>query len=90
MAYATEIAAADWTAADLLARFGAVPLCRVRSDPPPGTATEHDVVEIHDREKRLFELVDGTLLEKTVGSYESYLALFIGVLLRNHVAENDL
>lgn len=90
MAHATEPAAGVWTAVDLVERFGAIPLDRIRHDPPPGSATERDVVEIHGREDRLYELVEGTLLEKTVGTYEAYLALLVGRLLANHVAENDL
>lgn len=90
MAHVTEPAVGAWTAADLLERFGPVPLSRVRLDPAPGTATEHDVAEIHDREDRLYELVDGVLLEKTVGTYESYLAAFLVRLLGNYVRENDL
>jgi len=90
MAHATEAAPGVWTAVDLVERFGAVPLDRIRHDPAPGSATESDVVEIRDREDRLYELVDGTLLEKTVGTYEAYLALLLGRLLGNHVAENGL
>ena len=78
MAQITEPATDTWTAADLVQRFGAVPLRRVRPDPPPGSASESDVVEIHDREDRLYELVDGVLLEKAVGTYESYLAGLLG------------
>ena len=90
MAYAIAPASGAWTAADLVERFGAIPLSRIRNDPPPGTAREDDVVEIHDREDRLCELVDGVLVEKTVGTYEAYLALLIGRLLGNHVAGHDL
>ena len=67
-----------WTAAQLVAWFGDVPLSRVRLDREPGTATEDDVIQLRDREDRLYELADGVLLEKAVGNYESYLA---GVLL---------
>lgn len=80
MALITEPRVGDWTAADLVARFGPIPLRRIRHDPPPGTATEDDVVRIHDHEDRLYELADGVLVEKTVGTYESYLA---GVLLQH-------
>ncbi|MBM3999470.1 MAG: Uma2 family endonuclease [Planctomycetes bacterium] len=89
----SEVAQSDttsWTAADLVHRFGAIPIARVRSDPAPGTATEDDVVRIHDRENRLYELVDGALLEKTVGTYESYLAMAIARLLANFIVEHDL
>jgi Uma2 family endonuclease len=81
---------AVWTAVDLVERLGAIPLDRVRTSPPPGSATERDVLEIHDRENRLCELLDGTLLEKTMGSFESYLALYLGHLLTTFVAENRL
>ena len=81
MSQAIESSPAVWTAVDLVERFGAIPLDRVRTNPPPGSATERDVIEIHDRENRLCELLDGTLLEKTMGSFESYLALYLGRLL---------
>ena len=76
---------ASWTAVDLVHRFGPIPLARVRHHPAPGSATDDDVVRIHDAEDRLYELVDGTLLEKTVGTYESFLAMTIGAVLRNFV-----
>jgi Uma2 family endonuclease len=88
MAHATE--PGSWTAADLVERFGPIPLSRIRLDPPPGTATEEDVIEIHDREDRLYELVDGILVEKTVGTYEAYLALLLGRRLGDFVDERRL
>ena len=90
MAHATEPGTGTWTAADLVERFGPIPLSRIRLDPPPGTATEQDVVEIHDREDRLYELADGALVEKTVGIYESYLAALLGQFLGNFVEERRL
>lgn len=90
MSYVIDPDTTKWTAADLVHRFGPIPLARVRYDPAPGTATEEDVVCIHDAEGRLYELVDRTLLEKTVGTYESYLALTIGALLRTFVVERNL
>jgi len=85
MSLTTPSPPVEWTAADLANRFGPIPLRRIRFEPPPGTATEADVVEIHDREKRLYELVDGTLVEKTVGAYESHLAVTLIVLLGGYV-----
>jgi hypothetical protein len=70
----------DWTVADLLAAFGPIRMQRIRHSPAPGNATEQDVVDIYGREKRLYELVDGVLVEKTVGIHESLLALYIGGL----------
>jgi hypothetical protein len=61
----------EWTAADLVERFGPIPLRRIRLDTPPGSATEQDVIEIYNREKRLYELVDGVLVEKTPWGFTS-------------------
>lgn len=65
----TDVPPTEWTVVDLAERFGEIPLSRIRSDPPPGTATEKDVINIHDRENRLCELVDGILVEKTGGFF---------------------
>ncbi|MCY2964984.1 MAG: Uma2 family endonuclease [Planctomycetota bacterium] len=75
----------EWTAADLVERFGPIRLHRIRSHPAPGTATEQDVIDIHDREDRLFELVDGVLVEKAMGTHESVLAVALSALLRDFV-----
>src|SRR5258708_7591367 len=66
------------TVADLLARLGDVPAYRVRLDPPPGRATEKDVILLEAREDRLFELVDGVLVEKASAFLESCLAMVLG------------
>lgn len=93
MAQVTESAITEWTAADLVARFGAVSLSRIRLGFDPGaeprTAGEEDVIEIHDREKRLYELIDGVLLEKAMGTYESFLAGLLVRWIGNFVAEQD-
>jgi Uma2 family endonuclease len=80
----------EWTAADLVERFGPIPLARIRQAPPPGSATEEDVVQIQAHEDRLCELVDGVLVEKTVGTYESYLAVLLVRLIGEFVEEDDL
>jgi Uma2 family endonuclease len=74
MASATVPPPTAWTAVDLANRFGPISLARIRSDPPPGQANEQDVLAIHQREKRLYELVDGILVEKTMGFREGFLA----------------
>lgn len=56
-------ASSDWTVADLLAHFGPIDHRRIRQEPAPGTATEQDVLDIHDRENRLYELMDGVLVD---------------------------
>lgn len=80
----------EGTVADLLERLGNVPASRVRLQPPPGQATERDVLEIHARTKRLFELVDGVLVEKAMGLRESFLAVYIAQLLWAFVRPNRL
>lgn len=79
-----------WTAQDLVLRFGPIPLNRIVSEPAPGTATVEDAVRLDDRENRLCELIDGTLVEKTVGFYESFLAYRIGILLGQFVTAQNL
>lgn len=63
---------------DRLSDLGNVPADRIRNDPAPGAATIEDVVRLRDSERRLYELVDATLVEKAMGWQESLLA---GVLL---------
>ncbi len=78
------------TVADLLEALGDIPPKRVRIHPYPGTATEADVIAIHAREKRLCELVDGTLVEKSMGYEESRLAMEIGYVLVGFLRQHDL
>ncbi len=55
--------------------MGDVPLERIIMNPPIGTATEADLLKRLDgADKRLCELVDGTLVEKPVGIKESRIA----------------
>lgn len=78
------------TVADLLEQLGDIPPNRVRMHPTPGTATEKDVLEIHLREKRLCELVEGVLVEKAMGYYESRLAVTLIHLLETFLDQHDL
>jgi len=78
------------TVGDLLDRLGGIPPQRVRLRPTPGTATEKDVIEIEARENRLCELVDGTLVEKAVGQYESRLAAVLIYFLESFLDQNNL
>jgi len=75
-------------AAELVQRLGNIPLARICFTPPPGTATERDLLNALRRNDRLYELVDGTLVEKTMGLSESMLAgqvlIEIGVFARQH------
>lgn len=78
------------TLADLMAYLGHIDLQRIRLHPAPGTATEQDVVTIHQREKRLCELVEGVLVEKAMGFQEACLAIALGSMLRAFVRPRNL
>jgi Uma2 family endonuclease len=78
------------TVADLLARLGSIPPERIRFHPYPGTATEADVCIRPGGEKRLVELVDGVLVEKPRGYYESLVAAVLIRLLGTYAEEHDL
>jgi Uma2 family endonuclease len=90
MAQTTESGFGGWTALDLVQRFGAIPLHRIRHTPRPGTATERDVIDIREHEDRLCELVDGVLVEKALGEYEAYLGSLLTHLLWSFVRPRDL
>jgi Uma2 family endonuclease len=78
------------TLADLVDRLGGIPLDRIRYHPFPGTATEQDVIRIEQDENRLYELVEGVLVEKPMGFRESLLAMAIGQYLREFVTPRNL
>jgi Uma2 family endonuclease len=78
------------TIAELLASLGGVSATRVRIRPSPGTATERDVIAVHDRENRLCELVDGTLVEKVMGFDESRLAVLLASYIVSYLERHDL
>lgn len=76
------------TMAEFLERLG-VPAQRVLMDPPPGTATEADLLVAWKRSQAL-ELIDGALVEKPMGATESRLALMLGHILLQFVEEHNL
>jgi Uma2 family endonuclease len=78
------------TMKDVWNHVGRVPMSRIRMKPPPGYATEKDVLTIHDREDRLYELIDGILVEKAMGIRESALAWRLASFLDVYVTEHDL
>lgn len=80
------------TLAELLKNLGGVRPSRIRMNPPPGRATEKDVIRIEAEENRLFELVDGVLVEKAMGTTESLLATRISQWILNDLDQraNDL
>jgi Uma2 family endonuclease len=86
MATATE----DTTIADLLESLGGIPAHRVRFHPVPGTATERDLIELNERGNRLYELVDGTLVEKAMGFDEPIFGLLLAGALLDYLKTHDL
>jgi Uma2 family endonuclease len=77
--------------AEMLEALGDVPPARVMVSPVPmGSATEADVLEMHRLHNRLFELVDGVLVEKSMGYSESFLAGIILTLLNQFVLPRNL
>ena len=84
------VSTSSMTVADLAERFGSIPAQRIRTDPTPGSATEQDVIDIEARESRLCELVDGVLVEKPLGYYESYLAVRLIILIGTFVERHGL
>src|SRR5436190_23924908 len=77
-------------AAELVQRLGNIPLERICFTPPPGTATERDLLNAMRRNDRLYELVDGTLVEKTMGLSESMIATLVSRKIGNFADEKDL
>jgi Uma2 family endonuclease len=79
----------EWTVADLQTHVGGVPLERIRLFPSPGSATEEDLLSAA-RDGHLCELVDGVLVEKTMATYESLLALALGFVLQVYLDQHPL
>lgn len=89
MSTATDQAPAE-TIGELLARLEGIDPRRILLRPAPGTATEADLLRILNHGNRLCELVDSTLVEKSMGAREASLAMWIGHLLYQFVAANNL
>jgi Uma2 family endonuclease len=78
------------TIADLLADLGGIDPRRVLLTPPPGKATEKDLIRLNDRKRRRYELVNGVLVEKVLGLTESFVAMWLGSLLQRFLGKHDL
>ncbi len=77
--------------AALIERLGNIPPERIRLKPPPGTATEADVLAaLEAPRKRICELIDGVLVEKAMGYSESTLAAYLIALLDGFVRPRNL
>lgn len=80
------------TVADLVADLGDIPLERIRLQPPIGTATETDLIQNNDLERKVrCELIDGTLVEKALMSYlEDSLTIVLGTFLHTFLWKTKL
>jgi Uma2 family endonuclease len=71
--------------------IGEIPPGRIRLRPPPGRATEKDVIAaLEAPRRRLCELVDGVLVEKAMGARESIVAMTIGRRIGNFIDPENL
>jgi Uma2 family endonuclease len=76
------------TLAELLEQLGDVPIERIRFRHPLGRATEEEYVRYAEKSGRGCELVDGVIVEKPMGYYESRRAIVLGRLLGNFLVQN--
>jgi Uma2 family endonuclease len=78
------------TLAELLERLGGVPAERVRLRHPLGSATEEEYVRFAERTGRGCELIDGVIVEKAIGYFESRLAAVLLRVLGNFLVANPV
>lgn len=76
------------TFADVLERLGGISPGRVVARPYP--AAEDDLLAYHARTDRGCELIDGYLVEKSMGSSESNLGGWLINLVTNHVSRDRI
>jgi Uma2 family endonuclease len=75
---------------ELLKRLGNISPKRICMKPPPGTATERDLIRMHGARRKLYELIDGTLVEKGMGHKEAAVGWELGALLWTFLQQHDL
>ena len=78
------------TLEDLVDALGNIALGRILIEPAPGTATEADLLVAEQRYDRLYELVDGVLVEKGIGFTESLIAVVFIKLLDDFAGRGNL
>ncbi len=71
----------DPTLADLIRDLGDVSPRRVRLQPPPGRAKVDDLIRINCRQDRIYELVNGTLVEKAMEASEALVAFEVMMIM---------
>lgn len=78
------------TLAQLIYDLGDIPLDRILAKPPPGSATEKDLLRCVEVKKIGCELADGVLVVKTMGYHESLLAMLIGFRIMAYLDKNPI
>ena len=79
------------TLEERLIELGGIAAMRVRLDPAPGHATLADLMAVNEsKEHGLFELVDGTLVEKAMSYEASIVAIAIARIIGTFVFKNRL
>jgi Uma2 family endonuclease len=81
---------ADWTAADMLTHLGGIPLERIRMYPPPGTATEADVLAAKNRIHQICELTVGILVAKVLSFQKALLTTELTYRVLDYAKSKDL
>jgi len=76
--------------AELLQSLGAVSPNRVLLSPAPGHSTEEDLLELKAKRGQLCELINGVLVEKTMGWEESAIALELAFFLKRYLKRHPL
>ncbi len=75
---------------DRLAELGDIAPDRVRNVPPIGSATIQDLIHANDHKRPLCELIDQSLVEKTMGFESSVVAATIARILGNFIFQRRL
>lgn len=83
-------AAVTLSLGDILDDLGGISPSRVRAIPAPGSATLTDLIQSNHSTDRIYELVDGALVEKQMGWQESLLAMVVARWLGNYLEEHPL
>lgn len=75
----------QFTLVQLAERFGEIPAARIGMYPPPGQATEEDLVYLDEHEDRQCELVDGILIDKATWTFHSFIGGALCGALTSHL-----
>jgi len=70
--------------------LGRIPLDRIQLHPPPGMATDDDAADSRDKFGVNCELIQGVLVAKPMGWYESHVALALAFYLQLYLESHPL